>query len=813
MVEYKFRSVARTMLAGVSAAAIMIGSNAAASDYTFSVGFTAPEDIEFKLDNLGFASAVEGALSQRLEQVAALTVNSIAVSVDLSFEEIVRLEFDAVTDDDEWLLSVANRNIAVSTAGDVVAGGVQIANVGFNLADVTLLGDTGVLEITQEIHTEYYEIRVDATNLMFAGVAFGGTAEIDARMPGFEDVEVEVPVLDENGEPTGDFETVTQRQPTGEMVNGEQIASISLNTARIQTESDLAVFLGGQGIDGDYELEAFAMNAAIAFSPTPFRGGDDPIVRNLDQVAAVTVNSLSFRALEIDGEANADVYLTIRNSESAFEGDWFGQFASDDARLDRPGAFNLAVATTFGETAKEGFDAYLDFAGEDLDFAGEDNGGALRDALRSIENVFDSPVYGTWQGRDGYGDVNITEVSQLAALTLNAISYVGDGALIIDAELGQGEDGSFANNVFQVIDRLEGDNIGNMALAVTGFGDAAIDDLSQIISVQGNRLSSSGDLEFVSDAYQTSDIEIDGREDLAVAAPLFIQSIDYIELDRSQGFDAFGNLAVVGTENGRATTDGLEQFVQVAFNSIAAGGDIKGNFAQDVSSYDGGATANFNPAFRSDQEFEIANLVQILGSNEASGTGIDQTIVASLNSFSAGGEFVGVLDQHIHSDDENEFVNAIVAQSEKGTAISDSSQTLVLNFNNARVNGSVQGAIIQDVTLHAQDSVSQLNFEDYSVALSNVAYSQTSRGTASIDGLQQTLVAGFNTVSLGTQSGGDMIVRQRVDDELTVQLANVAFATSDLGVVGAGSADRIASISDTVQTAVLRVNTISVAAP
>lgn len=779
---------ATLMLTGASALALSFVTAGFAQTYDFSTSIDEDEVLRLIEANTAWASAVEGATTQRVAQVGAIIVNSIALTGDWDEGDTVRIGMTPEVEEEFWSMNSININAATAIAGDALAGGSQTATIAFNTTSIASVGEAATFGLDQSVFLDDDDdeagLDLLALNLMFAGSAVGGTAIIDADM-----------------------------DASAEVVRGEQIASVAMNTARFSTESsDLIVnLLDTQEVDAynDYDAEAnlVSSNLAIAYAPTPMFGDGDPAVRNLNQTAAVALNTISMSVAGENGARGQDAYLVLGNE---FDSDDEGQRIEGDDFND---GFELVFENNIAATTFQRYDETRDFLtswgnyGED-NFNAFDNDGldALEDAGQAVFEVFFGED--SFRGIDGVGDVDVRDVQQTASLAMNTIAFDGEGTLFID-NLGDdvfnslgGEDffssvgEDFLSSFQQELDDIDLDSFGNKVVAETGTGDGRIVNVDQIISIRGNTLSSAGDLQFsVLGLFAENEGE-DSGADYA-----FEQWMD--DIDVASGTE---NDIDVEVDFGDVIVDNTSQIFLVAFNSISAGSSYEED-GEDNDVSVGGDIKGYFDQWAENTEFDLDNVVKAEVDERGTVTlsNLEQVISASQNTLSATGTFEGILMQEIYDNDEDfDIRNSIRAEGDGqgGTvSIAEASQVGFLNLNTARIAGSASGLIDQNFELDDSDELIMLN---------ETQADTTRNGFASIATLDQTLVASVNTVTLGTLEGGEgLTVRQNFnDDESRFSLVNTALASVDHGIVGFGADDRIATLTDVTQTAVLRANAI-----
>lgn len=852
------------------AAAILYSGAAAAQDYTSSIWFQLNWNQIYDLSDSNVATA-EGALGATnigLEQTALSQLNIAAARVaageGLSFDlnQFSGLNTGTIE------LSAENEATAWTTQLDALLGGSQVGAASFNTAsfDVTSAEDqTGRIELLQAIDGDGFDgfdydqadvpfsFSLGVVNTMDAAAAYAGTARIDAEMPNptFGEL-IDNPdyIADPDLRPDGyDVSTPEQIVDTAEFVNGVQQAALSMNTLRGTADADTVVELYGQSFDvegfsgrdsydvdigedytQDFTISGF--NSAIAFSPRPasaeFVDPDlagslsDPSIANLDQIASVSLNTMTFG--EEDGTADFSVLSLSLAEDDNYDGTDTGtaQSAAFHGYYEEVTLGNQMLATTLPE-------AY------------EATGGAL--ASPYIE-----------EREFGIGDVGLSDVSQTAALTVNSISQLGDGGLTLkdgaylDGDTLEGGEPTFHQQDFvQTLTDLNLELSGeflmrdavNEAGAYTWEGDVTIAGLAQMAQFGFNAISSGGDVNGWND----------GGEGI----------VQTIGDGTVIGFESVNNLGG-RTDDGSLTASEIEQVAQISFNTLRAGGDLNAVLIQESEGFDiASPQFSFHGEddvnvidLTTDDEGNIAatdlsqlallrlNSVSVDGTvtsvsldqgapylndvwfdegindfraevedGNASVDGISQFAQLSINTLSAGAinsaeEGVGQSldlfgDTTDPLGDENNVNEIDVISEDSGNALLKAAeQTLVLNLNTIAVKGEVSGDVWQNADIVQLDTDAAMN-SVYVGANQDIADLRNVGGNASIDGLVQTLASSINTFSAGSLSGAT--IAQAAYD-VDVPLENYAYVDAEWGV---------ASAEGIVQTAINRVNYMSMA--
>ncbi|SMH51207.1 hypothetical protein SAMN05661107_2460 [Maritimibacter sp. HL-12] len=649
-----------------------------------------------------------------------------------------------------------------------------------------------------------------------------------------------------------------------EFVNGVQQAAISLNTTRVTSDADEnnIVTLGqmvsayefttgfSKGYDVDLtpldpKAEDSAFNLALENQAAAFAGepatldnvdwrhqptGNDPSVANLDQVAALSLNTMT---LGTAADEDEDIAASTANFDVWFE-DY--DLAGIGQSNDKAQILELKVNQEFAPI-RVGNDIV---ATTDI---GDLNGFADLGYDGFIENIEDLSVdYGT-------GDVNVTDISQAVSLTGNSISQLGEGTLTLKAQTRDSKDAVTASDfeqdlsyveIFGVAGREATENYTslNTVFASTDYGDIVVagnaDATEQVAIANFNAISSGGDLVSYSDDDWYAGIEQDAdtfsiesdkwnylradndeEGDVQVSefdqfARLSLNSISAegdIVANLSQevgdmriegyGYDNTWNYADIDTEDGNATARDVTQTALASINTISAGGNITSDYVtQDFEGvYEEAAFA----------EGEVNRLSLFADdAGDARATGVDQFAQFSINTLS-GTDLDSDLYQDLAGFDqglsEDEALNAISVKSDDyGNAfLGDSSQTGIINLNVA----SLDGKVLQDVSqLFGYERETSLVYQNEAIASAydDIAGLSYAGGNATIDGLDQVVLATVNSLTAGSLDSG--YIAQSLDDNMYVEIGNYATADADYGVA---RADGIA------QQAIARVNAISVA--
>lgn len=743
--------------------------------------------------------------------------------------------------------------MAWTTQLDALLGGSQIAVSSFNTATVEFTaggeGDIGLLALGQSLdgttytgsgyYPDAFDFNLGTLNQMDAVAAYAGTARIDGGIanPTFGQM-IDNPNYDPNVEGS-----LAQIEDTDQFLSSVQQAAASLNTLRVTSPVDVQLELSAQGFDvagfsgregygysDDYDqnFTISAFNDALAFSPRPTATLNDPSIANLDQVAAISLNTMSFGTAATDeaaaGSENYSVLVDTNNTFAnnvSLTGGGEAQLAGFNDTHGEVALGNTMVATTIPE-------AYLDLGGQ-----------------------LDSPYF---EQRDhSIGDVALSDVSQVAALTANSIRQNGTGDLTLQAGYFYGLSGEFdgafyKDDFVQATTGLdmeagayyaEAGGAVNGAIAVTEQGNVDVSNLSQAGQFAFNSIASGGD--------------INGWNEAGGAA--IVQT--------SEGSDPWLHFeylnAVSGsTVDGDVTASGLDQVSQITFNTASAAGDLNANLVQEndfelgafddlnnlwLATYDEGSidasglsqiasirlnSTSVDGAVTSGSLVQgspdLANIYFDEGINDlnaesdygnVSVDGIDQVAQLSINTLSAGsidtasgidsgiGQYASGLGGY---GPDNGYVGDVVneidvaADYAGNASLDNATQTYVLNMNTVSSAGSVSGDVEQVVAYADLETWGPQN-STYVYANQDMAGLRGVGGNASIDGLVQTLASNVNTFSAASLDGAN--ITQDLG-ALYSPLGNYAYVDAEWG---AASADGI------VQTAINRANYMSITTP
>ena len=397
-------------------------------------------------------------------------------------------------------------------------------------------------------------------------------------------------------------------------------------------------------VEGYVDYEQFALEAsnwAGAYAPHPLTA-NDPAVRNLDQSAFVNTNTITVGSVGMNdsltgadsgyyGDADFTIMATIDTLVDGTDSEEYslGQFAnfngnqnnlatlvgqlegmnnSEDLGADdayQTGEANWMSEVTVRNTviATTILDDYL-YAAGGQDVAGVDVGG-LEDGLADLPSRY----------TEGYGDVDLTNIEQVASLGVNSITNIGQGDLklvsgvLIDAEdptVGFSDPISFTQSVSDFLyantyvqanslfdnnqgsgsipylgsDEYSPPGLINFATASTIVGDVGMNGVHQTASFAFNSIRSVGNI------LGWTNLESDNPNvyDATLASP-----------ETGAGIVQFADTTFYVTDNGNedglqsiigTTTDGnidavdLSQTAIINANSISSNGSIYADIAQ-----------------------------------------------------------------------------------------------------------------------------------------------------------------------------------------------------------------------------------------
>lgn len=872
-----FRKIGRKQILSLTVcAAVLTAANPGLADSNGSI-----VDLNIDWDSLIHlmdtnTAVSEGALGARNTNftqtaLSQLNVMSAIVSAgqgyDVTFDLLVDLGqytgSDHAADETEQLadgrvaLRADNFAAAWTTQYDAFLKGSQVGLVGFNTASVDIasggedvsaligLDQTldGVRDDSEGDDSEYYDRLIDlemgVLNQMDAVAAYAGTAKIDGAI-------VNPDYLIGGDEPF--------------YLSSAQQAVASLNTLAISSEADVVVELSAQGFDvegfagrhysagegsfvEDEYYQYFKLsteNIALAFAPRPASAKFiDPSISYLDQIAAISMNTMSFgTAPDGDVPAGEEDYTLMVDVDASYDG--YAQFAtfsdSETISQDFPSPQEIILGNIMAATTSP--EVYLDL------------GGAL----------YSDDAMEYFYMRDyGIGDVSLTEVSQTAMATINSIRQNGEGDLTLTAgyydaidedSLGGYEDEYvfLPEDFVQTIENLDllvsaatagPDDLSSSALnfaeASTNVGDVAISELSQQAQFGFNSITSGGDIEGWNALDRYGIVQIGGSD--SYDASLSAAHTNFI-----YGRTSLGDIDVAG----------LEQIANVSMNHVYAGNDLGANLTQ-LSEFQVAATDDVNDVLLVslakgglvlDELSQVAalrmNSVSVVdeissmalvqdadnlgelsyseGINDVSAQvdtgnvsveGVEQTALITSNTVSAGNiatssedgygivqntEGLGYSGQYV-GDSVNEI--DVQANDAGNASLLNGTQTFVLNLNTVSSTGSVSGNVSQEASDINLDVGAAQN-SAFVYANQDIAGRRNVGGNASINGLVQTLAANVNTLSAGSLDGANI---NQVASDINSPLSNYAMADSEWGT---------ASVDGVAQTAINRVNHISI---
>jgi hypothetical protein len=600
----EMRKLNLKMLATASVMAMSVASMASAADTYFDDSMLPSDNWNQIFQwNEQYAEGALGAAIIDATQIAsiyAVEIKNAAINAGdtLYIEQSYWTDnYISSTDGDGILeLGAGNGLYALTTRNDALIDGVtQVASTAFQTASVDIVTPgLSTIDLIQTVDGEgdirdyegVYTFGMVSSNELAAVAAFQGTAVIDGQ------------VLDANED----------------LVNGVQQAIASLNTLSVTAEdnSDVTINLNdGQaldvyGVSGGYDdtywinddnWEQFTIestNEALAYAPHPVIA-NDPAIKNLDQVAAITLNSINVGTADGDANftigdtywsngpmANADNYAS---QEAAFNSNYNN--LSMDSNLGDAIAYdewadanelnvrNTALATT-----------YLDDAGELTDIGSVDN----NSDLAAWANVGANLGY----GYDGVGNVGLESLSQVASIGVNSIANKGTGDLILKGTenywvgiFGEdyvADDMDFDQSVTNFTFAGEDSNAQsqywenptaqvNYAGALTDVGDVTLDGVDQTTSFAFNSIRSGGDIAGWTELDEGVDSELRQYSDTEV----------YVWGEDVGGYWVDAVQRMVGdTNEGDILAQDLSQTLALSSNTISANGSIRADIQQET---------------------------------------------------------------------------------------------------------------------------------------------------------------------------------------------------------------------------------------
>ena len=702
------RTTLRILQATVSVAAIAVGSAAYAQDaetYTLDQSDLGATDIQ-NINTL-IAAAVEGATSNLNAQTAVATANSISVDVDLPQDIDVQAINQSVESDID--LAAGNFNFATSTFGDTSASGTQTAFASLNTVDVSVLGEVASVDLTQDVGLDGNTTDILVGNAMVAGAAALGTAAI-----------------------TGTVDA------DGDDIASRQTAAISLNTASFDTDQGaLLVNLGD--IQAVEDADLGGINYAQAYAPAPLVGNGDPSIDDLEQVVAITVNSLGFGEAVVDDTDPDNIITTadatdfnlniLYNGPDILEEDGsydISDIGADASDVDyESGQFfdggdgvvlldNAAVATTFQDVGDLGLGVVTAWD-------------EVQDNFAEVEDLYELDL-----ANEGVGPVSLEAGLQATQLSVNSIDSAGNltisSTLIpivtdidpdpVDVTLApvldvEGDpikvEGGFTQELANLNDGSDPtlNPFDNLAFAATGLGDADVSDYVQVASIAGNSISTLGDLTLATEVDQDvlgSDLNLvnatgsyvagEGDATIADVVQQATASLNTISadgaVDLGENFDQdiddstffLANVADAETLDGVSEVTDVVQQASLTLNSLTAGGALAGLDADQ--DFDGAGDIELTNVATSGDSLLGDLLGAPLNVGSASMSGITQIGQANINSISAD-TFGGLNVFQDTSALDLEITNTAGAFVDVGS--------YPISGNTAAVSGAVQAAI------------------------------------------------------------------------------------------------------------------------
>lgn len=869
------RKITFKLLASVSFAALSMGAAAYAADTNVYQSLPSDDWNEIYQWNELYSEGALGAAVSDATQIASIyvqQVDAMAINADdtLAIDQTYFTDYYTSTlgEDGDLFFVAANAATANTTKGDaLIAGATQVASVAFQTASIDVLGvgeDVTTIDITQQIDgydsprndEGYYTFDMIADNQLAATSAFQGTAVIDgltqdgqgADINGLQQAVVSMNTI-----------AVTASDSNNDTPFGGNDVEINLNDG--QAFDVAGVSSGEEGYDINYngdwtsDYESFTLsstNEAIAYAPH-LAVNNDPAVKNLDQVAAVTANSISV------GAADTNANFTIQDIYDSEDGDYyagqtanfngnemnvanFGDFlgayivGEDFVSVNEINVRNVAVATTsLGVVADEA-------SGEDM--AGLDLG-----ALAGWAQVNDNLGY----EYDGHGNVGLENLSQVASVAVNSIANKGTGDLTLKGQdtysFAEPDDMSFGQVVTDFVFSADAPTVGsyygenpsgliNAAIAYTDTGDVTVDGVDQTVSFGFNSIRSNGDINgwtaldhgVDSNIFQTSETSIyaNGNEDSLQNIWASTGNGDVVAQDLSQTMvlstntitangasiradlsqDANGYWGGIGepsdldlySGDGAVTGGNLSQTASLTANSISTRDilDAEG----DVVTAGGDLTAAYVDQNAYDMVLSGADYNEM--DVEAYGGGIDlgqlsQVYFVNLNTVDVAGDIsVTDLDQtgtdFYVSAENNIWANAY----EGGDALlggdatpeQASVQAAYLNVNSVSAGGAIS-------TGSGDDAIHQ-DIYQYEYDAGNRVSASSASGLAEVANFTQVAEVNLNQVSAGVYDGAN--IEQYVNNGVDVNIENYAGSISDIGT---------ANIDGVTQQAIARVNSIS----
>lgn len=342
---------------------------------------------------------------------------------------------------------------------------------------------------------------------------------------------------------------------------------------------------------------------------------------------------------------------------------------------------------------------------------------------------------------------------QLSQLTVNRLTLGGD---LLGAANGVGETSFTVPGTVPSV-------MGNYAVAATIAGNASVGNLSQLLNISANTFSVDGNLTGATLPTQTTTPTWTYFEAGTGIAPALVSSqilADMGNWSMTQRADqvsvSLPNYAIAMTDVGNAAMDSLSQTLVTRINDLTVGRNLTGNFLQNVDGSDAGGPITV----------ALDNVAQAT-SRIGNVTGIDtrtQLIYASLNNASAGGDFSGVISQQadgiafVGGYSATDLPAATLAALPSGTlALQDlpTLNSIVLNVSelgSVNVGNLSQTAFANLNSLSLSGSVNG-TLSQYASDVVHTALNNvsasTNLGTVALGGLSQTIVSSVNTMTLG----------------------------------------------------------------
>ena len=765
------------MLTTVSAAAMLVASTAFANDVYMHQSLPADDWNTIFQWNEQYAEGALGAAIIDATQIASIYAVQVDAAV-INADDTLYIEqeywtqdgfssYDSYTADGSLDLEAGNGLYALTTRNDALIDGItQVANTAFQTASVDVTGegvDLTTIDLIQTVDGEGYYRDYEGTysfglvsdNNIAAIAAFQGTAVIDGQV----------------------FDTQTE-----EMVNGVQQAVVSLNTLGVTADDGNQVVINlndGQALDtygvsggedywnGDDYLndswnsyEQFTLestNQAFAYAPHPVIA-NDPAVKNLDQIAAVTVNSINVGAT--DGTADftiGDTYWLSGGSDNyaSQEADFnnnYNNLSQDSSYWDVYNGYdvsnysnevnvrNTAVATTYLG------DVYWD-GGQDLGYnIGLGYNGGTLDAWADVGANLG-------YGYDGVGNVALESLSQVASIGINSINNKGIGDLKLTG-----------NELFWVGEDLVSNDM-NFDQAVydfTFFGGAS--------DANSNYWSSATD---------------------------------------------YTNFAEATTDVGDVTVDGVDQTTSFAFNSIRSGGDVIGWTELDKGIYSEISQYADTEVYLSSDTLQ--ELTASTNEGDLLAQDLSQTLALSSNTISANGSIRADISQQSDAEWDLNEANDLDLYAAYGDMTGGNiAQTVSLTANSIATR-DVLDANGDVVTAGGDLTTAYINQDSYDVDLSDVDYNELdlyagSDSTIDLGKLSQIAMVSLNSVdvagdiTIDTAFDGDsgLLYQYGTDYGIGNGFGNNAWAHATDGVSLGADADAMS-----VQAAYLNVNAVS----